>query len=81
MVYSSDGFSWTPFTGRQEGLPTIGVVKPSSRSIQPEDDIHDVIVIGAGYAGLVASRDLATQGRLFNMGDPLSSAQARDGDS
>ncbi|KAK4862459.1 hypothetical protein LT330_002592 [Penicillium expansum] len=63
MVYSSDGFSWTPFTGRQEGLPTIGVVKPSSRSIQPEDDIHDVIVIGAGYAGLVASRDLATQGK------------------
>ncbi|OQE39174.1 hypothetical protein PENCOP_c007G04102 [Penicillium coprophilum] len=63
MVYSSDGFSWTPSTGRQEGLPTIGVVEPSSHSTQPEDDIHDVIVIGAGYAGLVASRDLATQGK------------------
>lgn len=71
MVYSSDGFSWTPSTGRQEGLPTIGVVNPSSHSIQPEDDVHDVIVIGAGYAGLVASRDLATQGKLWNTGNSI----------
>lgn len=65
MVYSKDGFTWTPSAGRKEGLPSIGVVEPSTHSAQPQGDIHDVIVIGAGYAGLVASRDLATQGRLF----------------
>lgn len=69
MVYSTDGFTWTPSVGRREGLPTIGVVEPSTRSSQPEGDIHDVIVIGAGYAGLVASRDLATQGRIWVVGD------------
>ncbi|KAJ5473443.1 Flavin amine oxidase [Penicillium sp. IBT 31633x] len=63
MAYSTDGFTWTHSTGRREGLPTIGLVEPSTHSIQPEDDVHDVIVIGAGYAGLVASRDLAIQGK------------------
>ncbi|KAB5580363.1 amine oxidase [Coniochaeta sp. 2T2.1] len=67
MVYSKDGFTWTPSNGRREGLPTIGVVCPPTHSANPQgangDVIHDVIVIGAGYAGLVASRDLATQGK------------------
>lgn len=71
MVYSTDGFTWTPSAGRREGLPTIGVVVPPTHSAQPQDDIQDVIVIGAGYAGLVASRDLATQGNKLWAGWPL----------
>ncbi|KAK3322777.1 amine oxidase [Apodospora peruviana] len=70
MVYSNDGFTWTPSGGRREGLPTIGVVQPSSHFVftnnpdtTVQDIIYDVLVIGAGYAGLVASRDLATQGK------------------
>ncbi|EJP66826.1 Amine oxidase [Beauveria bassiana ARSEF 2860] len=64
MVYSADGFTWTPSGGRRTGLPTIGVVQPPEHhSAQPHHQVHDVIVIGAGYAGLIAARDLATQGK------------------
>ena len=62
MVYSTDGFTWTPSGGRQAGLPTIGAIEPPTYTAGPQTDVHDVIVIGAGYAGLVACRDLATQG-------------------
>ncbi|TQV95285.1 monoamine oxidase N [Cordyceps javanica] len=63
MVSSTDGFTWTPSAGRRKGLPTIGAVQPPNYSTQPPSEVHDVIVIGAGYAGLVAARDLATQGK------------------
>ncbi|KAF7558187.1 hypothetical protein G7Z17_g124 [Cylindrodendrum hubeiense] len=63
MVNSSDGFTWTPTEGISQGLPTIGVVVPPARSIQPQTATYDAIVIGSGYAGLVAARDLATQGK------------------
>ena len=66
MVYSTEGFTWTPSGGRRDGLQTIGAIVPPTHTAesQPEDDVYDVIVIGAGYAGLVAARDLATQGTL-----------------
>lgn len=73
-MHSTDGFSWTPSSGRQDGLPTIGAVEPPTHYIHPEGDVHDVIVIGAGYAGLVASRDLATQGRLRDLAESLLKA-------
>ncbi|KAH7010206.1 amine oxidase [Ilyonectria destructans] len=63
MVNSSEGFTWTPTGGISHGLPTIGVVVPPSRAIQPQTATYDAIVIGSGYAGLVAARDLATQGK------------------
>lgn len=62
MVNSSEGFTWTPTGGISHGLPTIGVVVPPSHAIQPQTATYDAIVIGSGYAGLVAARDLATQG-------------------
>lgn len=62
---SSEGFSWTPSTGFAEGLPTIGVVDPPQGIRSNQDDIYDVIIVGAGYAGLIASRDLSTQGRTL----------------
>lgn len=65
MVYTRDGFTWTPCGGLRNGLPTVGVVEPSEyfAPASEENEKYDVIVIGAGYAGLVAARDLATQGR------------------
>ncbi|KAJ4188533.1 hypothetical protein NW759_016826 [Fusarium solani] len=61
---SQDGFSWTPSGGLSEGLPTIGLVKPPSYfAPESRNGIFDVTVVGSGYAGLVAARDLATQGK------------------
>lgn len=62
MNFSKDGFEWTPTNGFSEGVPTVGVVTPDSWNSSEPDEIYDVIVLGAGFAGLVASRDLATQG-------------------
>lgn len=63
MVHTNDGLTWTPSTGVRHGLPTIGAVEPLTHFASSKaDQVHDVIVIGAGYAGLIASRDLATQG-------------------
>lgn len=64
MVYSTDGFTWTPAGGRRSGLPTIGAIEPLTHHAEnaPVDEIYDVIVVGAGYAGLIAARDLTTQG-------------------
>ncbi|EEU41462.1 uncharacterized protein NECHADRAFT_98226 [Fusarium vanettenii 77-13-4] len=60
---TSEGFTWTPSTGLTDGLPTAGVVNSPRRIKLVQDAVCDVIVIGAGYAGLVASRDLSTQGK------------------
>lgn len=57
MPRSSEGYMWTP-SGASEGLETASVVS-SSETIKAE---YEVIVIGAGFAGLVAARDLASQG-------------------
>ena len=63
MVYTRDGFTWTPSSGLREGLPTVGVIEPPEyHASNLRDDPYDVIVVGAGYAGLVATRDLTTQG-------------------
>ncbi|OJJ30815.1 hypothetical protein ASPWEDRAFT_31523 [Aspergillus wentii DTO 134E9] len=57
MQKSQEGFFWTPKEGFQYGLTTAAVV-PST----PKSDLssgYDAIVIGAGFAGLAAARDLA----------------------
>lgn len=62
-----EGFSWTPKDHVKAGLPCIGAICPSEHNIPVDDEIvFDVIVIGAGYAGLVAARDLSTQGARFS---------------
>ena len=45
---------WTP-AGAIEGLET----KSAITTIQPTKDSYDVIVIGSGFAGLVAARDIS----------------------
>lgn len=65
MVQTTEGFTWTPSKGVRHGLPSIGVVTPSTHFVNPKNDVFDAIVIGSGYAGLVAARDLAIQGESF----------------
>lgn len=55
-----DGYTWNATNGtRKGGLKCRGVITPpEQRSSTPKT--YDVIVVGAGYAGLAAARDLAT---------------------
>ncbi|KAF7560410.1 hypothetical protein G7046_g3749 [Stylonectria norvegica] len=57
---SREGHQWTPKEGLQAGIPSLGVINPPSN--RPSDKIHDVVVIGAGYTGLTALRDLTIAG-------------------
>ena len=56
---SKEGFIWTP-RGTQDGLVTDSLQK-SSTVIH---DTYDVIVIGAGFAGLIAARELCQKHNL-----------------
>jgi len=61
MLKTADGYSWTNATGtRKGGLKCKGVVNPPKKLNNAAQGQYDVIVIGAGYAGLAAARDLAT---------------------
>ncbi|PHH93403.1 hypothetical protein CDD83_3716 [Cordyceps sp. RAO-2017] len=58
-----DGRSWMPGAGPEADLPCVAAITPScnvERHTSPEP--FDAIVIGAGYAGLIAARDLTTSG-------------------
>lgn len=71
MSHSREGYLWTP-TGTTEGLQT-AAVQSSSPQVK---DHYDVIVIGAGFAGLIAARDLS---RKYNLGVLLFEARDRIG--
>ena len=60
---SNEGHVYTKKDGLVGGLHTYGVIQPDSK-IQHGDDsnVWEAIVIGAGYAGLVAARDLVKAG-------------------
>lgn len=58
---SRDGFQWTESQGLQAGIPSTGVIKPDS-NIQSSQRVYDVVIIGAGYIGLTAARDLTISG-------------------
>lgn len=57
---SQEGYQWTPKEGLQAGIPSLGVVNPPSN--EKSDKLHDVVVLGAGYTGLTAIRDLTVAG-------------------
>ncbi|KAF2452628.1 monoamine oxidase N [Lineolata rhizophorae] len=59
---TSDGYQWTKSKGMQQGLPTISVISPATNLNGSSSQGFDVIVIGAGYAGLTAARDLTLAG-------------------
>ncbi|KAJ5749628.1 hypothetical protein N7533_006656 [Penicillium manginii] len=57
---SRDGFQWTPQNGLKQGVPSLGVISPSAKITS--DTPWDVIVVGGGYSGLTATRDLCVAG-------------------
>lgn len=65
---SKDGYTYTKKTGLVSGLPSYGVVKPE-RKIRNNDTegVWEAIVIGAGYTGLIAARDLVKAGELIHV--------------
>ncbi|KAF7585771.1 hypothetical protein BBP40_010144 [Aspergillus hancockii] len=71
MPRCQEGFLWT-VENASKGLITDAVQK-SSTAIQKE---YDVIVIGAGFAGLIAARNL---GQIFNLRVLLLEARDRIG--
>lgn len=58
---SRDGFQWTPETGLAQGVPSIGVISPPTKT-STSSATYDVIVVGGGYTGLTATRDLTIAG-------------------
>ena len=61
---SHDGYTYTSKEGLIGGLHTYSVIQPES-NIQHTDDsnVWEAIVIGAGYSGLIAARDLVKAGK------------------
>lgn len=64
---TQDGYSWTEPSGmRKGGLRCRGVVDPSETRKAPAGHVYDAIVIGAGYAGLMAAREMTDRGETIH---------------
>lgn len=60
---SADGYVYDKENGLVRGLHTYGVIRPESNVRNAHDgQVRDAIVIGAGYSGLIAARDLVKAG-------------------
>ncbi|EQB54357.1 hypothetical protein CGLO_05825 [Colletotrichum gloeosporioides Cg-14] len=60
---TNDGYEWTAKSvSVSKGLESDAVIQPSRRLELAPNRSYDTIVIGAGYAGLAAARDLSTKG-------------------
>ena len=58
-----DGYTWTRAAGVKKGdLHCRGVVEPREKLSAPAGHIYDAIVIGAGYTGLMAAREMSDRG-------------------
>jgi hypothetical protein len=61
---TKEGFTYSPAAGLKRGVVTEGAIRPlQSLSAKADSKPFDVIVIGAGYTGLSAARDLTLAGR------------------
>lgn len=67
---SSEGHTYTKSDGLVGGLHTYGVIQPESKVHQADDGhVWETIIIGAGYAGLIAARDLVKAGEWKELQD------------
>ncbi|KAJ5661149.1 flavin-containing amine oxidase [Penicillium longicatenatum] len=60
---TKEGHVWTAQNGLRSGFPCLGAINPVQLQAPRSNEIVDTIVIGSGYAGLVAARDLTIQGQ------------------
>lgn len=57
---------WTPEEGlRHGGFACEGAVTPPVNIKSPQGTVYDVMIVGGGYAGLAAARDLTNAGNYF----------------
>ena len=63
---TSNGHVYEVGQGVTNGLPCDGLVTPATSMAQMQSKTFDVIIIGAGYAGLTAARDLTVAGALIS---------------
>lgn len=57
-----EGFYYGSDRAVHQGLECPGVVIPRRNTTSPVEEPFDVIVVGAGYAGLTSCRDLCSSG-------------------
>lgn len=63
---TSEPYVWTPEGGlKRGGFICEGAVFPPENLVSPKDTVYDVLIIGGGYAGLAAARDLTTAGQSY----------------
>jgi NADPH-dependent 2,4-dienoyl-CoA reductase/sulfur reductase-like enzyme len=62
---TSEGLHYDSSHGVTSGLPCEGVIIPATYGANP-DILYDVVIVGAGFAGLIAARDLAHRGLFHN---------------
>jgi hypothetical protein len=61
---SVDGYQWTERDGLKKGVPTIGLIQPTTNLVaSTETEVYDVAIIGAGYTALTAARDSTLNGQ------------------
>lgn len=75
MPRSTEGFLWTP-ASTTDGLETDAVITRYTTTLQSE---YDVVVIGAGFSGLIAARELARNDKAGTLRVLLLEARDRIG--
>ncbi|KAL4786573.1 hypothetical protein BJX76DRAFT_365370 [Aspergillus varians] len=61
---TADAYSWTAPAGiKKGGFVCKGVISPPRHVRSPANFVYDTIVIGGGYAGISAARDIVNNGR------------------
>lgn len=66
MPTTRDGYSWHKYSNTVEkgNLECRGVIIPPEKQSAPAGHVYDAIVIGAGYSGLMAARDMTDRGKF-----------------